>query len=428
MNKNTIKFLITILITMSFCFTIFVVDSYAISTFNVNVNETIDLEISNIHYEDAIWEIEDGTVAKIKSTGKSMMKIGSYINASYSAKIEGGKKGTTTLKLKTSSGQVLATATINVTKEIRNIKFKNNKIEIEKDSEYKLTPILEPENPDDIESLIWESSNPEVATVNENGVINAKQVGTTNITLKNESYSGNIEIEVVIKLKSIKLDKNELEIIKGSSNKLSVEYLPDNTTDVKDVIWNSSNNSIVKVDSNGNVEAIDNGKATITATVGEFASECEITVLSPLKSIEFENNVQYGFVGNKIKMQDLIYNPIDTTDDKKIIWSCENNEIAAINEDNTISCLKEGNTKIIANVGELAAEYDLIIRKYQLGDVNKDGKINAQDATLILKYVAKKATLTDEQLLLADTDKDGKIKASDAVRILKYVAKKISEI
>ena len=64
---------------------------------------------------------------------------------------------------------------------------------------------------------------------------------------------------------------------------------------------------------------------------------------------------------------------------------------------------------------------------YQLGDVNQDGNINAKDATLILKYLAKKVTLTDEQKVLADTDKDGKIKASDAVRILKYVTKKITE-
>ena len=65
---------------------------------------------------------------------------------------------------------------------------------------------------------------------------------------------------------------------------------------------------------------------------------------------------------------------------------------------------------------------------YLLGDVNQDGVVNAKDATLILKYMAKKATLTEEQKLLADTDKDGKIKASDAVRILKYVTKKIEEI
>ena len=62
--------------------------------------------------------------------------------------------------------------------------------------------------------------------------------------------------------------------------------------------------------------------------------------------------------------------------------------------------------------------------KYGLGDVNKDNKINSLDAVEILKYVAKKKTLTDEQLALADTTRDGKVNSLDAVRILKYVAKK----
>ena len=66
--------------------------------------------------------------------------------------------------------------------------------------------------------------------------------------------------------------------------------------------------------------------------------------------------------------------------------------------------------------------------KYGLGDVNKDNKINSLDAVEILKYVAKKKTLTDEQLLLADTTRDNKVNSLDAVRILKFVAKKITEI
>lgn len=64
--------------------------------------------------------------------------------------------------------------------------------------------------------------------------------------------------------------------------------------------------------------------------------------------------------------------------------------------------------------------------KYQLGDVNRDGKINSLDATIILKYVAKKKVLDAEQLKLADVTKDGKVNSLDAVKILKYVAKKIT--
>ena len=85
--------------------------------------------------------------------------------------------------------------------------------------------------------------------------------------------------------------------------------------------------------------------------------------------------------------------------------------------------LSEATTVIYTSVNVTSGDTN----KYELGDVNKDGKVNSLDATLILKYVAKKKTLDAEQLKLADVTKDGKVNSLDAVKILKYVAKKITE-
>lgn len=63
----------------------------------------------------------------------------------------------------------------------------------------------------------------------------------------------------------------------------------------------------------------------------------------------------------------------------------------------------------------------------KLGDVDGNGKVDAQDAVMILKYVAHNIKLTNEQLLTADTNKDGNVDAQDAVQILKYVAHNITE-
>ncbi len=50
----------------------------------------------------------------------------------------------------------------------------------------------------------------------------------------------------------------------GETKALNVTVLPENATD-KSVTWSSSNESIVRVDENGNIIAIANGTATITA-------------------------------------------------------------------------------------------------------------------------------------------------------------------
>ena len=56
------------------------------------------------------------------------------------------------------------------------------------------------------------------------------------------------------------------------------------------------------------------------------------------------------------------------------------------------------------------------------GDANGDGQVDAQDASLVLQYVAKKISEVQQ----ADVNDDGQVDAQDASLILQYVAKKIS--
>ena len=56
------------------------------------------------------------------------------------------------------------------------------------------------------------------------------------------------------------------------------------------------------------------------------------------------------------------------------------------------------------------------------GDVNRDGKITASDATEILLYTTGAKPLTAQQLDLADVNKDGRVSAADAMEILLIAA------
>ncbi|MCL2514053.1 MAG: dockerin type I repeat-containing protein [Oscillospiraceae bacterium] len=62
-------------------------------------------------------------------------------------------------------------------------------------------------------------------------------------------------------------------------------------------------------------------------------------------------------------------------------------------------------------------------KEQMLGDVSGDGEISADDARLVLRYVAKLQDLTEEQKKAADVDNDGVIDAADARLILRVVAK-----
>ena len=65
--------------------------------------------------------------------------------------------------------------------------------------------------------------------------------------------------------------------------------------------------------------------------------------------------------------------------------------------------------------------------KYQKGDINADGKINARDAKMALQHFTGKIKLTDEQKERADVNEDGKINARDAKLILQFFTGKIKK-
>lgn len=68
--------------------------------------------------------------------------------------------------------------------------------------------------------------------------------------------------------------------VKIGKGKLLTPVLGAEPLDVKDVIWKSSDSSVVKVFSNGKIQGIKQGRATITATIKnrEYAATSEITV------------------------------------------------------------------------------------------------------------------------------------------------------
>lgn len=78
------------------------------------------------------------------------------------------------------------------------------------------------------------------------------------------------------------------------------------------------------------------------------------------------------------------------------------------------------------SAGNPDAQFDYYL-PYTLGDVNDNGKIQANDAMLVLRHVAKLVTLDETAQLAADVNGNGKIQANDAMLILRYVAKLITE-
>ena len=133
-------------------------------------------------------------------------------------------------------------------------------------------------------TVVWSSSDEEVAVVNEYGVVTALAVGEATITATTtdgSNLSASCQVTVVAALaESISLNKTEASIEVSRTTTLTATVLPENTTD-KSVTWSSSNESVATVDANGLVTAIAVGEATITATTTDgsnLSASCLVTV------------------------------------------------------------------------------------------------------------------------------------------------------
>jgi hypothetical protein len=121
----------------------------------------------------------------------------------------------------------------------------------------------------------------------------------------------------------------------------------------------------------------------------------------------------------------LIYDGFKNGETKDVLTkqpdvTCDANEASAPGEyPITVSGAEAQNYDISYTNGTLIVEK-------KKGDVNGDGSITAQDASLVLQFIAGKITISDGQTDAADVNGDSSITAQDASLILQYVAGKIS--
>lgn len=71
---------------------------------------------------------------------------------------------------------------------------------------------------------------------------------------------------------------------------------------------------------------------------------------------------------------------------------------------------------------------DVTLQKWQKGDVNKDGEINSDDVTALLRHVSKIELLSSDAAALGDVDNNSEINSDDVTKLLRFVSKIITNL
>ncbi len=202
----------------------------------------------------------------------------------------------------------------------------------------------------------WSSSNSEVVSVNELGVIKALKEGKSEITA---TISGeNMNARVLVNVLPIIPEKLKLELVNSTlfvGDSVNVKYSidPPNTTNAGQygIDWSSSDNSVFTV-MEGKVKGLKAGKAKLTATIKgtNVFSEIEI-IVKPILPSAIELNITSGQVelGQTIKLIAKI--KPDNTTDKDLVWESSDSNIASVVDGEVIG-KKEGEVVITVKTKE----------------------------------------------------------------------------
>ncbi len=248
-------------------------------------------------------------------------------------------------------GKYSITCKVKVVVPLNSIQIKNA-TSIQYGQTEKLEVTYNPIDATEDKTISWSSADESIATVSTNGTVTAKGVGSTTITARTiggKESTCNVTV-LPIALNSIAIKEQNITLNKLQTKNLTVTYNPENTTESKNVTWQSADDTKVSVDANGKITAVGAGTTTITATVGTKTAQTTVTVLVPLNNISLSETEKTLNKNGTVKLG-VTYDPVDTTDSKTVQWTSTNDAVASVDTNGNVTARKAGTAYIKAKVG-----------------------------------------------------------------------------
>ena len=200
--------------------------------------------------------------------------------------------------------------------------------------------------PEEAGPVVWISENPSVASVSKEGVVKGLSFGEADIIAVAGKFLACCHVTVVKPITSITLNKESVEIIRNRTFQLEAVISPDDADEP--VEWSSEDPSIATVDQDGLITAIASGKVFIVAKAFHAEAKCEVEVVPvPVEQVILDPESIYGAIeGQTIQFTANIL-PEDA-EDKSIVWSVEDEDVATIDENGLLTVKSAGQTKVKA--------------------------------------------------------------------------------
>ena len=147
---------------------------------------------------------------------------------------------------------------------------------------------------------------------------------------------------------SVRINKAGPYINNNTSRQITATASPTSATNRK-VRWSTSNSNVLRVDQNGQVTAVNYGKATIyaTSTDGSNVSDSyTLTVIRPVTRINLNRSTATMIEGDEISLRAEVL-PTDATL-RGVEWSSSDPTVAIVDVNENVTALKPGRVQITA--------------------------------------------------------------------------------
>ena len=235
------------------------------------------------------------------------------------------------------------------TRLVTSIKLNRSKVTIDKGRSIRLLATVTPNDADN-KTLIWKSSNTNIATVND-GYVKAIKTGKATIIVSSSDGSNiTTKCDITIVQKATKVTVRQYYRINKPSKKLyklNAKVYPSDTSD-KSLIYRSSNNKVATVNKKGQIKAKKYGKATITVInkKSRKSAKCLLIVGQYVSKIKLSKNKVTLNNGKATKLKSKVTNKKAIY--KAIQWKSTNTNIAKVNSNGVVKALKRGTCYVIA--------------------------------------------------------------------------------
>lgn len=272
---------------------------------------------------------------------------------------------------------------------------------------FRFEAVVSPEDATD-KSVIWETSNKDVMTIDAEGNAEAISEGTVYISVRTVDGDKSDKCAVIVDPLIIPVASVEIEglkdgeviaLVKGEKRSLTAKVLPADATD-KSVVWSVSDDKVLAVTRNGEVTAIGGGTATVTVktTDGGKTDVCEFKVTVPVESVSFDAVPEKNTMVEETSfIFTAVVNPDDATD-KTVSWSSSAPSVLSIDAaSGEALAIKAGTAVVKVTAGDKSAECSIAVVA---------GKVEIESVTITTAPDGLKMLVGDEFVFQAEVKPD----------------------